>query len=350
MNFLDGFFLLFRIKKWEQSTQDTVSNDNDPDMIERLHEARSEESNLSSDAGTCDGGTPEENAAKCDAIYCDVTDGTDPISKKMEDILEDDNLDNNVIFHSDCGEPGNWPDGWEKEWIVDYSDNNSNTDDNQPASDLDRASTERIGDNPPFYSAVDTETLSDDLPTCPCDQTNFSVENEIHPQGAAAASTVNKNDDYDTSTSDESSRRSNSSLSNSLSNGHIPNGVLLLSPNGDVFAKPVNPAKTVHFAGKNPQGPAQFRNFTNTLPQSMKSLPLKEVPRVRSKVRRHPGLHRQEELKSLEDLDVDEMSKEELLVMWKNSETELTKQLKKALNDKAELEHKLASIRTETYI
>lgn len=142
---------------------------------------------------------------------------------------------------------------------------------------------------------------------------------------------------------------------NILMSQYLPNGVLILSPNGDVFARDNSTGRNVLVR---PKTFANFKNFTTSLPQSMKTLPLKDN-RVKSNL-----LSRSRTLDGLNDgainndiepvatsssdgaqmANLEHLSKEQVYFMWKASEKELHKRLKRALKDKAELEQKLANL------
>ena len=161
-----------------------------------------------------------------------------------------------------------------------------------------------------------------------------------------------------------------SSEDNILMSSYLPNGVLILSPNGDVFARDGATGRNVLVR---PKTFANFKNFTTNLPQSMKTLPLKDN-RVKSNI-----LSRSRTLDGLNDgainndiepagsqhqascppqlvtslsadcappqsAQLDHLTKEQLYFMWKMSEKELNKRLKRALREKAELEQKLATL------
>ena len=158
-----------------------------------------------------------------------------------------------------------------------------------------------------------------------------------------------------------------SSEDNILISSLLPNGVLILSPNGDVYARDSATGKNVLVR---PKTFANFKNFTTNLPQSMKTLPLKDN-RVKSNL-----LSRSRTLDGLNDgainndiepsgatpsattssastsavpkANLEHLSKEQLYFMWKMSEKDLNKRLKRALREKAELEEKLAKFEPDT--
>ena len=137
-------------------------------------------------------------------------------------------------------------------------------------------------------------------------------------------------------------------LSGSLETKHLPNGMVILSPNGDVFARSGSNSKDIFARTKKF---ANLKNFTTNLPAGMKTLPLKDN-RVKSNI-----LNRSRTLEGLEgegpvknDIDsvcLDEYRKEELYMMWKACEHELNSKLSQALSEKADLEEKLAKLKPD---
>ncbi len=127
---------------------------------------------------------------------------------------------------------------------------------------------------------------------------------------------------------------------------YLPNGMVILTPNGDVFARNATSGKNILVR---PKTFSNFNNLTPTLPESAKMLPLKDN-RVKSTL---ATSSQNRTLESLSDgainneLEADQLrhlSKEELLLLWRASEDELSQQLKEALKEKAELEAKLAQL------
>ncbi len=137
-----------------------------------------------------------------------------------------------------------------------------------------------------------------------------------------------------------------SSEDNILVGSQLPNGVLILSPNGDVFARD-NSGKSVLVR---PKALASFKNFTTNLPQSMKTLPLKDN-RVKSSIfSRSRTLDPTNDDTITNDIEpggvnLDQLTKEQIYQLWRVSESELNNQLRQALEEKAELEQKLAMIK-----
>ncbi len=138
-----------------------------------------------------------------------------------------------------------------------------------------------------------------------------------------------------------------SSEDNILMGSQLPNGVLILSPNGDVFARDAS-GKSVLVR---PKTLANFKNFTTNLPQSMKTLPLKDN-RVKSNIfSRSRTLDRMTDDTITNDIEpgggvnLDQLPKEQVYHLWRVSESELNQQLRQALEEKAELEQKLAMMK-----
>lgn len=138
-----------------------------------------------------------------------------------------------------------------------------------------------------------------------------------------------------------------SSEDNILMGSQLPNGVLILSPNGDVFARDAS-GKSVLVR---PKTLANFKNFTTNLPQSMKTLPLKDN-RVKSNIfSRSRTLDRMTDDTITNDIEpgggvnLDQLTKEQVYHLWRVSESELNQQLRQALEEKAELEQKLAMMK-----
>ena len=139
---------------------------------------------------------------------------------------------------------------------------------------------------------------------------------------------------------------------------YLPNGVLIVSPNGDVFAHDGASGKNVLVR------PKTFSNFINdstNIPHSLKVLPLKDN-RVKSNIARSRTLekicgsdaitndieqHRSPSREPRANSSLEHLSKEQLYFMWKMSERELNRKLRQALQEKADLEQKLALIGTD---
>lgn len=136
----------------------------------------------------------------------------------------------------------------------------------------------------------------------------------------------------------------------SLESKHLPNGMVIISsPNGDIFARSRGSAGKDIFV--RPKKFANLKNFTTSLPPSMKTLPLKDN-RVKSNI-----LNRSRTLEGLEcdgslknDIDsvcLEDIRKEDLYMMWKACEHELNDKLSQALSEKAALEEKLATLKPD---
>ena len=137
-----------------------------------------------------------------------------------------------------------------------------------------------------------------------------------------------------------------SSEDNILMGSQLPNGVLILSPNGDVFARDAS-GKSVLVR---PKTLANFKNFTTNLPQSMKTLPLKDNRVKSSLFSRSRTLDRMTDDTITNDIEpggvnLDQLTKEQVYHLWRVSESELNQQLRQALEEKAELEQKLAMMK-----
>ena len=279
-----------------------------------------------------------------------------------------------------------WPENWEKEWIA--------SGDEDECID-ERGNLYRDGHiNQSFTCQADIVKYQNDhdnhevIPLTPIPKvTNFPVEQHSSGESSFArqdsASVEEDNESYSTKQTinlldisldelpgasrnyddDKLSQRSLSHpcmpiMSNTCSDDNIgtgsslPNGVFILSPTGDVFAKDVYSGKSVLVR---PKRSSHLKNFTSNLPQSMKTLPLKDN-RVKSDL-----LSRSRTLEMLCDnsntinneldnelLDLECLSKEQLYLMWKNSETQLGRMLQKALSDNAELQQKLSVYQDET--
>ena len=126
----------------------------------------------------------------------------------------------------------------------------------------------------------------------------------------------------------------------------LPIRVLILSPNGDVFARDAS-GKSVLVR---PKTLANFKNFTTNLPQSMKTLPLKDNRVKSSLFSRSRTLDRMTDDTITNDIEpggvnLDQLTKEQVYHLWRVSESELNQQLRQALEEKAELEQKLAMMK-----
>lgn len=144
-----------------------------------------------------------------------------------------------------------------------------------------------------------------------------------------------------------SSSEDNLTTSN-LETYSLPNGMVILSPDGDVFARSASSGKNILVR---PKTLTNFKNFSRNLPESMKMLPLKDN-RVKSTLSNHGqilGRLKEDSITNeLESANLSSLTKEELYLMWKTSEREWNKKLKKALQEKAELEQKLSQIHPDT--
>ena len=288
-----------------------------------------------------------------------------------EDTNEEDNVDD-------------WPENWEKEWIASGDDEECFTD---------ARTLYRDGHiNQSFSCQADIVKFEDDhrnhevIPLTPLTKvTNFPIDGEVHSESSIESSAFQR---HDTATTDpdslsyiaqhpvnlldvsldelpgasrgyEDDKLSQRSLShpcmpliasdpedNMTLGSSLPNGVLILSPTGDVFARDAHSGKSVLVR---PKRVSHLKNFTANLPQSMKTLPLKDN-RVKSDL-----LCRSRTLEQISDnsdtitneldneaLDLECLSKEQMFFMWKNSVSHLSGQLQEALQDKAELQEKLS--------
>ncbi len=267
-----------------------------------------------------------------------------------------------------------WPANWEKEWIADDDDADCLADEaissqvalykaghvNQSFSsqaDLAKLDPSCIEDLTPG-SAISMDHLPTECTTC-------TLLNESPDSQSATALNLIDYSTYDlpTSTTDTEEERqmdksnpeipllgsTSRSDDNIVRGAQLPNGMLILSPNGDVFARDVSSGKSILVQ---PKSFTNFKNFTTNLPQSMKTLPLKDN-RVKSNIRsRSQTLERLNEGAITNDIDpvginLDELSKEQLFYLWKTSEKELNQRLREALQDKAALEQKLATVRPD---
>ena len=137
-------------------------------------------------------------------------------------------------------------------------------------------------------------------------------------------------------------KRASNSDGNLPSQSNLPNGVLILSPNGDIFARNAyGDGKNVHVIPKNTN--RNQKNFCSNLPQSMKTLPLKDN-RVKSNLARARGLGDQAITNNIETVPIEQLSKEDIVSLWKNSERELNQKLNKALREKEILKRQLSEM------
>ena len=122
---------------------------------------------------------------------------------------------------------------------------------------------------------------------------------------------------------------------------YLPNGMLSMTPNGEVFSRDV-PLSMAFNVQPKLQPVSNFRNIATHLPQSIKTLPLKDN-RVKSNL-----LNKSRYLDTTgyiaNDItsSLDDFSKEELFEMWRSSERELTQKLNQTMNEKRLLEQRLA--------
>lgn len=137
-------------------------------------------------------------------------------------------------------------------------------------------------------------------------------------------------------------------ISGGLETYSLPNGMVLFSPEGDVFARSASSGKNILVR---PKTLTNFKNFSRNLPESMKMLPLKDN-RVKSTLSNHGqmiGRLKEDSITNeLESTNLNQLTKEELYLMWKTSEREWNKKLRKALEEKAALEQKLSQMKPDT--
>ena len=132
----------------------------------------------------------------------------------------------------------------------------------------------------------------------------------------------------------------------------LPNGMVILSANGDIFARNPTSGKSILVR---PKASSNFETFSTNLPRSMKALPRKEnrvkpgvYDRSRTGDRANlPAINKELEAET-SSVNLDHFTKKDLFLMWKSSEKELGNKLKTALKDKADLQQKLASCLPET--
>jgi hypothetical protein len=270
-----------------------------------------------------------------------------------------------------------WPDNWEKEWIAgddDHSQTTHNTgapsspslykDCHVNRSFSSHAELVKLNssvDSGDYATAKsDDELLGThdalDSPQEGCSKRKFGIFN-IGECPSIPVSAVEMEDDSQTERGLSNPElpllgTATSASMSDLSGSHLPNGVLIVSPNGDVFAHDGASGKNVLVR------PKTFSNFINDstkLPQCLKVLPLKDN-RVKSNIARSRTLekisgdaitndidqHRSPSREPRANTSLDHLSKEQLYFMWKMSERELNRKLRQALEEKADLEQKLA--------
>ena len=268
-------------------------------------------------------------------------------------------------------EPGDdWPENWEKEWIAD--------DDDEEEDCLAKVDTHPLYKggvvNHSFNSQADLLKQSsseaeptpgpageDDMEGVMCIGGRLDL-NRPNSQSATAldlmeysldgAHAAAGNDTDDEVHSDRLSPgmpllgNSSSSEDNLLTGAGLPNGILILAPNGDLFARDAASGKSILVRPKNI---ANIKNFTTNLPQSIKTLPLKDNRVKSSLLSRSRTLDRLNEGTITNDIDpggcnLDTLTKEQVYFMWKANEKDLNSRLHQALQEKAELEERLARL------
>ena len=291
-----------------------------------------------------------------------------PDDPTAEDTNDEDNVDDG-------------PQNWEKDWIASRDDE---------ACFRNAMTLYRDGHfNQSFTGRTDIVTFEDDhqsqeaIPLTPMTPltkiTNFPVDGDVDSECSIESSSFHRQDTATTesdslsiaakqpvnlldSSLDELPRASRSYNEDKLSqrslsipcmpqisnatDSSLPNEVLILSPSGDVFATDAYSRKCIIVR---PKRLSHLKNFTANLPKSMKTLPLKDN-RVKSDI-----LCRSRTLEQISDnsdtitnaldneaVDLENLSKEQLLFMWKSSETQLGGLLQKALQDNVELQEKLS--------
>lgn len=138
---------------------------------------------------------------------------------------------------------------------------------------------------------------------------------------------------------------SSSSEDNLLSGVNLPNGLLILAPNGELFARDAASGKSILVR---PKTFANLKNFSTNLPQSVKTFPLKDNRVKSSLLSRSRTLDRLNEGTITNDIEsgrctLDSMTKEQIYFMWKASEKDLNSRLRQALLEKSELEERIAA-------
>lgn len=122
----------------------------------------------------------------------------------------------------------------------------------------------------------------------------------------------------------------------------LPNGMLIVSPNGEVIARDVSTGKSVVVR---PEAIVNLKQFATNIPQRMKTLPTRGKSANLSSFNRRHTLERLSESSSHDGDSVgyqfEQWTKEQLYYLWKSSEIELNARLQKALAEKAALEEKL---------
>ena len=125
--------------------------------------------------------------------------------------------------------------------------------------------------------------------------------------------------------------------------GRLPNGIVVLSPNGDVCtlaARPPGPAYV------QPKNVANLKNFTTNIAAGVKLLPLKDSL-VKATTRPPAGRALLTEAVIADDIETTELdswTKEDLYEMWRTSEERLCGRLRAAISEKRQLELKLARL------
>ena len=273
-------------------------------------------------------------------------------------------LDETATTDTNDDNTDDWPENWEKEWIAEGSD--------EPTSSLYRAGHV----NHSFNSHTDLlqlDSSQDDAgqsaSSHPNDDDNDNddensplrpVASDDRPLSRSAAALdlldYSSIDDVLTNCTDLDDDphlerfgagvpllAKNSSSEDNLIRTQLPNGMLFVSPNGEVIARDVSTGKSVIVR---PKAVVNFKHFATNLPQRMKTLP------SRGKSANSSSLSRSRTLEKLSDsannsdgesagLPFEQWTREQLYYLWKSSEIELNARLQKALAEKAALEEKL---------
>ena len=140
-----------------------------------------------------------------------------------------------------------------------------------------------------------------------------------------------------------------------LQRRRCPNGLLTPLPNGDVVV-----CTDEHGLFSRPKAPTDARNLTPCSLSTTKTLPLKDN-RVKTTAlssrrcvtlgplqKQNQLVTSADDVMSGEDVDVQRLSKEAVVELWRSTERRLAGQLRRALREKEKLEQKLAMLLPET--
>ncbi|CAH1776022.1 unnamed protein product [Owenia fusiformis] len=260
---------------------------------------------------------------------------------------------NNIL--DDLGHEDDWPTDWEAEWIAEDGESiisNENETSYSPNTHANLAYSESAGSD---IISRRSSVQSSSVKSRKGSKKQQTIREVAQPPKILEYRKINSASSGSPPDSVHNNLgRSSSEAEETMSNGEVPNGVLILSPTGEIFAcNAMNKnTRTTDFLPKKDRG-GNWRNLTSSLPESMKTLPLKDN-RVKQNFRQSISSNQKNveagmsdsDTEDIESIKLDNVSKEEIVYMWKQAMVQLNSRLRQALKDKAKLEIKLSQLNT----